>query len=314
MNMKRVLGVAGAAALITMTGCSETIEDTLLDNGASVEITGIGDDGLVDGTVESPSAITAMDISVEKSDGSEAAIGVEYFDLVPLAEQLEMDLTSFVLGMDTEESIGAELYLTNMCDGDYNLVVTIENDDGEASVEAAFSITDEGECEVGTSSEESSSATLEIGPAETYTLGAQDASEPSALDLDAGEIYSSSERVAHAAELDLAYGHQTDGGYIMTPARAEAANFGDWGGDEAGDPLIYDVSSLVSGDVADMTEFPALNDLDFGAFVDEIAVENGLVLLVVTDTEGNFLVQVNDVVDGAAGSVTVLARENASED
>jgi hypothetical protein len=288
---------------------SQEMSSSSEESSIQVMVTNIGDDGLVDGWVNSAYAVTSMEFDVLNSDGSEAALGVEYYDLVLLADEADVEIIDFELGMDTDERIGAELFITNLCDGDYNLVLTIGNEAGISTHTESFTITGEGECGASSSSHSSSSSIIEINTPYTYTLGAQMASEPAALDLDAGELYNSSERIAHAAELDLAYGHQTDGGYLMTPAQAEVSGFGDWGGMDAGDPFLYNITSMIDGDIADLTEFPALEDLDYTSFLDEVAVEEGLVLFVMTDTDAMFLVQVNDIVDGAAGSITILARE-----
>jgi hypothetical protein len=306
-KIQLTLGTLSAAFILSSCTDPFTPEDEV-----QVTITEVDENGMVIGTVASPSPITGMDFDVLNPDGSEAMVDVEFYNLVELADRENIELYEFALDYDTEEMAGAELTLLNLCDGEFLLQISISNGEGSHNLTQNLSITDEGECLEHSSSSQASSASLAISSPQIYILGGQDATEPSALDLDEGIQYNSSERTAHAPEIDLAYGIQESGGFIMTPARAEAANFGDWGGANAGDPLIYNVSSMIEGDLAELTEFPSLEDVDYsGGMLDEIAVENGLIILVISDIDGHFLVQVNNVVDGAAGSITILTRENA---
>jgi hypothetical protein len=295
------------------TQSSESLNSSQSSDGVFFSLRSISADGEAEGVVRSASTIQSLNFYVENTDGSDRVPSLEYYDLAELASSVGMDLLEFQLGMDSGEMVGAELILSDLCDGDYLLVLYLENSDGMQRLEEEFAISGEQNCSSLSSGEASSSATLPIATHQFYTLGAQAAVEPSALDLDAGMMYTVSERANHVEELDLAYGVQrTDSRpYLMTPARAEEEGFGYWGGADAADPLIFNVTDFIQEDLADLTEFPALPDVDYTNFLNEAAVEEGLILLLITDTDAAFLVQVNEVVDGTAGTVTVLARENA---
>jgi hypothetical protein len=197
-----------------------------------------------------------------------------------------------------------------LCNGDYTLDVTVLG----TTVSEEISITDGRDCEEGGSSSSEAIVEASMVSAGSFTLGAQNAAEPSALDLDAGEMYSSSERVAHAADLDLAYGVMADGeGYLMTPMQAELNNFGDWGGDDAAYSIIVPLDGADFDAIEVLSDVPDFDDADM---VDEIAVESGLVLLVMTMDDGLFVISVDDVESGEGGNVTIKAltpEEEAAE-
>jgi hypothetical protein len=244
-------------------------------------------------------------------DGSETEVGVSYYDIPEIYALEGEELYAMTIGMDMPEFelLGAEAEIVNACDGEYILHVTALNSDGGEFYDfITFEVNNGVSCGGGTE------GPVGLTEGDVFVLGAQSAVEPSALDLDSRMTFYSSERAAQAPYVDLAYGVGSEGGMIMTPLYAESAGFGDWGGENAGDPLIYDVSDyFLDSDINYLTEFPEFADLDFEAYIESAQVYTGLVLLVVTDMGGVFLVQVNNVEDGDAGTITVISREAVEE-
>jgi hypothetical protein len=186
-------------------------------------------------------------------------------------------------------------FIDGLCNADYTLIVDLWDTNGNQYSQAQdFTVTDLGECNaqpVSSSYYTSSSALTDdvylTAKTKVLPVGAQDSPYRMAVDLDAWQVYSSSERVAHYGQLDLGYGVISSGPILFTPFYGEGV-FGTWcennNVDRCNEVEIFetDLDANSFAEVDKLSELFAVI-METGEAAQSVSVKPGMVVVVLTE-------------------------------
>lgn len=319
MNFKKLLSLVGAMALtFGMVACGDDATGAGTDDGTTIsDITEyVDDEGNTDGSYSVEVAFPA---------GSEVE-GVE-FELTAGSGTWQFSGDELSDGED-DEGVYFSNYFYPSCSGDFTVTVSYTLDGSAGTQTTSTTIEDSSldacsdeptsSSSTDTTTSSSSIANVPFTDLESVTLGAQGASEKSAIDLDTWTLYSTATEAsgANGADIDLVFANVSEGLSLMTASAAQFATLGTWGDVEANDEVSIVPVNMTA------TEFAALDnlsdfdveDLDLPNLTESIVVEDGMVLWVQTSLASSdiYLILVEGT-DSSGNTATLTIKGLSAE-